>query len=176
MNEDFSSKRLLLGRVIRPHGLDGVLRVQSYAETGNSFLEAGSVFLKTAEDETREFPVVSARPHKKIVLLELGGLDSIEAAESLRGADVYVLQDALKVGQEDEFFWYELIGIEVYLVNGGEGRHPRPYHAHRRPRCLRGADGRQGRADPRHPRGDRGDRHRAEPHDHRPHGGPPGPE
>jgi 16S rRNA processing protein RimM len=104
--------------VIRPHGLEGVLRVQSYAETENSFIEAGSVFLKTAENETREFPVVSARSHKTIVLLELGGLDSIEAAESFRGADVYVLRDALKIEHEDEFFWFELIGLEVNLASG----------------------------------------------------------
>ena len=117
MDEAFSSTRLLLGRVVKPHGLDGVLRIRSYAEDGDSFLEAGSVFLKTA-DRTREYPVVSVRPHKKGFLLELDGLDSIEAAEAVRDADIYVRRKTLKHEQEDEFFWFELIGLEVYLASG----------------------------------------------------------
>jgi len=118
LNGAFSSTHLLLGRVIRPHGLDGVLRVRSFAEADESFLQAGSVFLKAGDNEPREFPVVSVRPHNKGVLLALEGVDSIEEAETFRNADVYVRRDALNRDHEDEFFWFELIGLDVHLESG----------------------------------------------------------
>lgn len=102
----------------RPHGLDGVLRVYSYAESTASYTRAGRVILSAPGREMQDFQVVSARPHKKGVLLELKGLDSVEAAEAFRDAGVYVRREALKREREDEFFWYELIGLEVYLNTG----------------------------------------------------------
>ena len=118
MNAAVSSELLLLGSVTRPHGLDGVLRVHSYAESAASYTRAGRVILSPGGGEKQEFQVVSARPHKKGVLLGLKGLDSVEAAEAFRNAEVYVPRNALRRERGDEFFWYELIGLEVYLDTG----------------------------------------------------------
>ena len=118
MSEADSPELLLLGSVTRPHGLDGVLRVYSYAESADSYTQAGRVTLISPGGEMQEFQVASARPHKKGVLLGLKGLDSVEAAEAFRDAGVYVARGALKRGREDEYFWYELIGLEVYLDTG----------------------------------------------------------
>lgn len=113
-----SSDLLLLGRVVKPHGLDGTLAVRSYADSELSFLDAGRVVLKTKENLRREYSVAAARPHKKGVLLDLDGLDSVEEAEALRDADIYIRRDALTRDREDEYFWVELIGLEVYLKSG----------------------------------------------------------
>jgi 16S rRNA processing protein RimM len=50
--------------------------------------------------------------------LKLSGLDSIEQAELLKGAEIFIRKDSLAKKEEDEFFWYELLGLEVYLVTG----------------------------------------------------------
>jgi len=92
--------------------------VHSYAESAASFTQAGRVILCPPDGEKQEFPVASARPHKKGVLLGLKGVDSVEAAEAFRDAEVYVPRGALKREREGEFFWYELIGLEVYLDTG----------------------------------------------------------
>lgn len=90
----------------------------SYAESAASYTRAGRVILSPPDGEKREFPVASARPHKKGVLLELKGLDSVETAEAFREAGVYVPRDALQREREDEYFWYELVGLDVYLDTG----------------------------------------------------------
>jgi len=109
---------ILIGHVIRPHGLTGLLRIVSYAQSKETFLEAGSVFLKTGQDELHERKVVSIRPHRSIFLLKLSGLNSIDQAEALRGAGILVRKDSLAEKDEDEFFWYELLGLDVYLETG----------------------------------------------------------
>ncbi len=117
MKEASSSEFFVLGKVARPHGLDGVLRIRSWAESEESFSKAGRVILETVRGERREFAVASARSHKREVLLELEGIDSIEEAERFRGAKVLVRRSSLERGSE-EYFWHELIGLDVYLNTG----------------------------------------------------------
>lgn len=108
---------LPLGKILRPHGLRGLLRVGSYASSAASFREAGEVFLEMASGERHPFEVESAQSHRKGVLLKLRGLNTGQAAEAYRGAEILVAKDRLG-REEDEFFWYELIGLEVFLDTG----------------------------------------------------------
>ena len=107
-----------MGEVIRPHGLEGLLRIKSYAQTEESFLRAEMVFLQTGSAEPREYAVTSVRPHKKVHLLKLRGVDSLEEAERLIGAQILIEKETLNAKDPDEYFWYELIGLEVYLSGG----------------------------------------------------------
>ena len=109
---------LLVGKVIRPHGLEGLLRIRSYAQSEKSFLNAGTVFLKTASGETHEHAVLSVSPHQSIFLLTLKGLDSLEEAEKYRGAAIYIGKESLRRETDDEYFWHEIIGMRVYLTSG----------------------------------------------------------
>jgi 16S rRNA processing protein RimM len=113
-----SSELLLLGKVLKPHGLEGILRIQSFAESAGSFEKAGRLVLRKPGRPGSAFPVLSARPHKNIVLLRLDGLDSVEKAEEYKDAGVYIHKEDLDQIDEDEYFWYELIGLEVYLDTG----------------------------------------------------------
>lgn len=108
---------LLIGEVIRPHGLDGTLRIRSYAQSESTFLDAGIVFLKSDPPEPQEYKVLSVKPHKNILLMKLEGLDSVEGAETYRGANILIRKDLLK-RKKEEFFWFELIGLKVYLDSG----------------------------------------------------------
>ena len=109
---------ILIGQVVRPHGLTGLLRIVSYAESKETFLRAGSVFLDKGEDELFERRVVSIVAHRSVYLLKLSGLRSVDEAESFRGAGILIRKDSVVRSGEDEFFWYELIGLDVYLITG----------------------------------------------------------
>lgn len=84
-----------MGEVIRPHGREGVLRIRSYAQSEKSFLDGGKIFLKSASGETREYTVLSVKPHKNISLMKLSNLNSIEEAEKYRGAEILIRRDYL---------------------------------------------------------------------------------
>ena len=120
---------LLLGKVIRPHGLEGVMRIQSFDQPEHSFLKARTLFLKLGAEEIHAHSVLSVKPHKNIFLLKLKGLNSLEDAEKYRGAEILVKKEVLVREDSDEFFWYELIGLKVYLDTGqyiGSIRHILP--------------------------------------------------
>jgi 16S rRNA processing protein RimM len=118
LNEVDAENLLLIGRVIRPHGLKGLLRIISYAESGESFLRAGRVLLKPGSSEMSEFKVASITASGKAILLSLEGISSMDAAERYRGAEILIPKSALRKEADDEFFWFELIGLDVYLKSG----------------------------------------------------------
>jgi 16S rRNA processing protein RimM len=107
-----------MGKVIRPHGLDGRLKVLSYARSEESFLRAGKVFLSHDSGELHEHKVISITPHKNILLMQLDDLCSIEDAERYRGAEVSIRKDALARTENEEYYWHELIGLKVYTDAG----------------------------------------------------------
>jgi len=109
---------LLLGKVLRPHGLGGLLRVDSYAESGDSFLASSKVFLQSPGGEWREEQVLSIHAHRGAFLMRLKGLSTIEEAERMRGASIYVDKSGLEQKDQDEYFWHEIIGLGVYLKTG----------------------------------------------------------
>jgi 16S rRNA processing protein RimM len=116
--EGFPDNLLLVGTVIRPHGLEGLLRIRSYAESEKTFLNSGKVFLGLASGETREHRVLSVVGHRNDFLMKLEGLSTLDEAESCRNAAILIDKGALGREAEDEYFWHELIGLEVYLNTG----------------------------------------------------------
>ena len=81
---------LLVGKVIRPHGWGGLLRVWSYAGSQNSFLDQGTVFLKSISGKLEERTVLSAKLHKNFILMELKGLSGKDDAEAYRGTEIFI--------------------------------------------------------------------------------------
>jgi 16S rRNA processing protein RimM len=114
----YSENLLLIGKVIRPHGLNGLLRIISYAGSEETFLKAGIVVLKSDQAGFSEFRVISINAYKNAFLMKLDGISSLEDAERYRDAEILIRKDTLSHKNEDEYFWFELIGIEVFLDSG----------------------------------------------------------
>lgn len=108
---------ILLGKIIRPHGLKGLLRVRSYADSENSLIPAETLFLKTEEGRWHEYAVISSNRHKNYFVVALEGIDSRDKAEEYRGVEFYIKRETVS-RDEDEYFWDELVGLSVYLENG----------------------------------------------------------
>jgi len=118
LNEVSSENLLLIGKVTRPHGLNGLLRIFSYAGSEASFLKAGTVLLKSDQQEISEYKVMSIKAHQKAFLMKLNGISSFEDAERYRGAEILIRKETLRRENDDEYFWFELIGLEVFLNSG----------------------------------------------------------
>ncbi len=117
MNSGLPDNVLLFGKVLRPHGLAGLLRIRSFSDSAASLLNAKTVLLKPESGEYHRFTINSVRPHKSVFLIELKELRDATSADAYRGADVYISKTAL-VREADEYFWFELLGLEVFLENG----------------------------------------------------------
>ncbi len=106
---------LAVGRVLRPHGIRGELRVEILTDYPERVEELPRLYVG---EEYRPYPVRSVRFHKGAMLLSLEGCDDRNAAEALRGAVVYVaLEDAIPL-EDDEYYLFQLEGVEVFTEEG----------------------------------------------------------
>jgi 16S rRNA processing protein RimM len=90
----------------RPHGLDGSFYV---VRPRPELLDAGAMV--TVSGVPRE--VVRRAGTRARPILRLSGCDSREAAEALRGSDLFVPRSAAPPLGEDEFWADELVGCAV---------------------------------------------------------------
>jgi ribosomal 30S subunit maturation factor RimM len=73
LSKDFPEALLLIGRVIGPHGVRGLLKIESYARSEDTLLTAGN--FSAAEGENSEWVILSAVLHKALIRLEAGSED-----------------------------------------------------------------------------------------------------
>jgi 16S rRNA processing protein RimM len=111
------SRDVLLGVVIGAQGLAGEVRVKTF--TGEPEHLAAYGPLHTADG--RRFKIVKLRHHKvDAVIVEIDGISSREAAESLKGVELYVTRGALPQAGENEFYHADLIGLHAEDEQGRE--------------------------------------------------------
>jgi 16S rRNA processing protein RimM len=110
---------LLLGRVLRPHGVRGELRVEVLTAYPERIMPESYVYIGPDPDDAStatERRVVGVRKHSKYLILQLEHIRDRTAAEPLRSQYVMVaLNDAVPL-EEGEFYLYQVIGISVYTA------------------------------------------------------------
>jgi 16S rRNA processing protein RimM len=112
-----------LGRVLKPHGLEGALLVALHSDSPENLLAVPEVALRGAQG-TIPFRVERADPagmgagDRARVRLWLAGIDSRERAERWTGAALLVPPGALPELPAGEFYWRDLIGLEARALDG----------------------------------------------------------
>jgi 16S rRNA processing protein RimM len=107
-----------IGRIVGVHGLNGALKVYSYAESGSIFEPRRQLFIKGAEG-LRKVRVQASHPHGKFTLLTLRGIDNRRGAEGLIDAELLIEKTSLPELEEDTYYWFDLIGLSVHDREGG---------------------------------------------------------
>ena len=96
------------GQIVGTHGVRGEVKIQPWADGPEFLLDFKTLYLGD-----RPYAVEQSRVHKSMVLCKLAGVDSVEAAQALRGVVVKIdREDA--VLPEGRVFVADLIGLPVY--------------------------------------------------------------
>lgn len=103
-------KYLECGKIVSTHGIRGELKVQPWCDGPEFLCGFDCIYLGEAREAIR---VESARTIKNMVLLKLAGIDTIDAAVTLRGKIVYIDREDAPPNAEGEFFIQDLMGLEV---------------------------------------------------------------
>jgi 16S rRNA processing protein RimM len=103
------------GRVVRPHGLRGDLLVASVSELIRSLQPGSPVFLGPDREAAQ---VASCRLHGTRWLLRLEACHDRDRAERWRGAEVAVRVDDLPPLPEGEYFYWQILGLQVVTEEG----------------------------------------------------------
>ncbi len=109
-----------MGRVFKAHGIRGEVKVIPETDDPTRFEGLHRVFLETTDMKAFTLETVRFQQgkHGVTVVLKIEGVDTREGAEALRHAGVYADRDALPPLAEDEFFFGDLIDLEVVTVEG----------------------------------------------------------
>lgn len=96
------------GRIVGTHGVRGEMRMECWCNDPR-FL---SGFKRLYLDHGAQELSVSCRPHKRLVLVTVKGVDTIEKAELYRGKVLYIDRDDAVLPQ-GEHFVQDIIGLSV---------------------------------------------------------------
>lgn len=101
------------GVVIGTHGLRGDLKVRPLTEGSDVLADATEIFLRKAGRAVSSHVPARVVTHKGLVLLRLEGFEHINRVEDLVGSDVLMRLEELSGLEDDEFYWFELQGVQV---------------------------------------------------------------
>lgn len=104
------SKQILVGKIVAPRGIRGEVRVQSFAEHPADFKKMA---IKSNRFANGDFKFVRVVPNSNVVIAKIRGVDDRNAAETLRGTELFVARDALPDLSENEYYQADLIGFDV---------------------------------------------------------------
>jgi 16S rRNA processing protein RimM len=110
-------KLLVVGKVIRPHGIAGEVKVQVMPGYGKLLASIRRIYLG---DGRRPRRVLSCRPHQGALLLKLERVASRDDAEALRGAAVLISPEDLPSLPAGAYYPHQLIGLRVLRTSGEE--------------------------------------------------------
>jgi 16S rRNA processing protein RimM len=102
--------------VLGAHGIHGELKCRVVTDFPSRRFKRGSqVFLRG-----KACSVEAARIQGQTVLLKLAEIGDRDAAQALRGTDVEVPTEAALKLPRGQFYWHEVIGLNVEVVASGE--------------------------------------------------------
>jgi 16S rRNA processing protein RimM len=100
---------LLVGRVMRPHGLAGEVSAEILSDFPERFAPGTSLIWRR-EGQERRLTISSARPHGRRLLLAFEGVADAAAARALSGGDLAVPRSEAFPAPEGFFYSHEIRG------------------------------------------------------------------
>lgn len=114
---------LLLGRVLRPHGVRGEVRIEILTAYPERIVPDQRVYLGRDPSDVRTavpHTVIRARKHQHYLILQFKEIPDRNAAELLREQYVMVaLEDAVPL-EEGEYYLFQVIGLRAISTEGEE--------------------------------------------------------
>ena len=114
-------KTIEIGRVIKPHGLAGEVKVRLHFEGSRALFDCEELILGRDGEADVVLAIEASRASPVGPILKLAGVDDREAAEALRGARLSVDRSALPELEPGEYYLGDLVGARVEGPEGAIG-------------------------------------------------------
>jgi 16S rRNA processing protein RimM len=112
------ARRLTLGRIAAPHGVQGWLKVDSFTDPPESLLDQESWFLQNASGELQEFRLEDGQIYGRQLRVKLQGVADRGSAALLTGRQVTIDRAELPPTGRREYYRDDLIGMTVKNLEG----------------------------------------------------------
>jgi len=121
---DLPADAIEVGRIADAWGIKGWFKVLPHSADPQALFSSKRWFLQPSEKGPKAFAgtvllrVREAKEHSDTVVARAEGVDDRAAAESLRGARIFVPRSSFPTAGEDEYYWIDLIGLDVVNREG----------------------------------------------------------
>ena len=105
-----------IGQIVNTQGLKGEVRVYPYTDDINRFDELEYFYID--KNLNNKYEVERVRYKGNMVIMKIKDIDSIELAEKLKTKNMYIGREQGRELDEGEFFVSDLIGLDVFTVDG----------------------------------------------------------
>ncbi|MDR1968387.1 MAG: ribosome maturation factor RimM [Burkholderiaceae bacterium] len=115
-----------VGRVLGAWGIKGQFKVLPYSASPEAFFSCKRWFLlppergggKPAFEGAALLKIRQAREHADTVVASAQDIADRDAAEALKGARIFIPRSSFPTPQEGEYYWVDLIGLNVVNREG----------------------------------------------------------
>ena len=104
-----------VGAIAGSFGVKGEVRLKSFCTEPEAIASYGPLF---TEDGSRSYTVTLTRPVANGLGARLSGVQTKEQADALKGTSLFVARDKLPATGDDEFYYADLIGLDVHDTGG----------------------------------------------------------
>jgi len=105
------TKRVCLGKIATAHGIKGFVKVTVYSENPRSLDQYGPLFTDKTGDATIKISLKNSTG--KHWLATVDGINDRNAAEKLRGTELWVDRDKLPALKEGTHYHTDLVGLNI---------------------------------------------------------------
>lgn len=101
---------LEIGKFVGTHGVRGMVRIQPWSDSSDFLTQFKRFYLDGGKTQIEMSKIA---PHGNVVIAQIKGVDTIEAAEKFRNQVLYIKRDDAKL-PEGRYFVSEIIGAQVF--------------------------------------------------------------
>ena len=106
-------------KILAPHGVRGVMKLESYCDTPRILAAQKRVFLAAKDGTYKEAGVLTASVSGQHVLMQVEGITDRETVQGMQGSLLYLNRNDLKL-RPGMHFLQDIIGLPVIDVNTGD--------------------------------------------------------
>jgi 16S rRNA processing protein RimM len=109
----------LIGKVVKPHGTRGEVKVYTFSESPDNLkLYKSLVLQKPGAGGTEIYSLVKSRSQGKQAIVQLQGVNSRDEAEALQGSQVWLDRSEFPDLEPGEYYWHQFVGLQAVTDTG----------------------------------------------------------
>lgn len=106
---------VLIGKISNTHGINGEVKIYPYTDDIDNLTNIKEIYLDSKL--LIKYNIQNSRVHKNMLIVKFKEISDIDTAIKLKDKYVYISRESLKILEEDTYYVFDLIGIEVFDIN-----------------------------------------------------------
>jgi len=106
------------GEIVKTRGLRGCMKVLSYLEAKSEFSKPDFVYIEKTPGQKNRFCLKKIDKAGSAFFIELEEIKDVASAKEFVGCKVYLPKDILKKLTPGEYYFHDIIGLDVYNEEG----------------------------------------------------------